>query len=132
MSATNAITIVGNLTDNPTLSYTKSEIAVANFSVAHTPRRFVEGEWTDGDTVFIRCTVWREYAEHVAASLSKGDNVLVIGELVTDNYEREDGTTAYGFNLSVTEIGPALRFVTTTSERAVAKETAKPKRPTRR
>jgi len=120
--ASNQTVLVGNITADPELRYTREGMAVANFSVAHTPRRLVGGEWEDGDVIFLRCTVWRDYAEHVAASLTKGAQVIVVGELIADNYEKDDGTTVYGYNLSVTEIGPALRFVVTTSAKAVAEK----------
>lgn len=113
MAGETVITVVGNLTADPELRWTNNGVPLANFSVASTPRVFdrKSNEWRDGEALFLRCTVWREYAEHVGASLTKGMRVIVTGELRQRNYEVE-GQRRTSYELEVHEIGPALRYGT--------------------
>jgi single-strand DNA-binding protein len=108
------ITVVGNLTDDPELRFTPSGAAVANFTVASTPR-FLDkatNEWKDGDALFLRCSVWRQAAEHVAESLQRGGRVIVTGRLRQRSYETKEGEKRTVVELEVDEIGPSLRFAT--------------------
>lgn len=106
------ITVVGNLTADPELRYTQSGISVASLTIAQSPRVFDKksNEWGDGDAVFMRCTIWRDYAENVAASLKKGARVIAIGYLTQSTYETKEGQKRTSFELQVNDIGPALRF----------------------
>jgi single-strand DNA-binding protein len=119
MAGDTTITIVGNLTAGPDLRFTPSGAAVANFTVASTPRTFdrTSGEWKDGDALFMRCAIWRDSAEHVSESLSKGARVIVTGRLKPRSYEK-DGQTHYVIELDVEEIGPSLRWATAKVARA--------------
>lgn len=113
MTGETQITVVGNLTSDPELKFIQSGAAVANFTVASTPRRFDKqtNEFVDGDTLFMRCSLWRDYAEHVAESLTKGMRVVVTGALVQRSWgEGEDKRTV--MEMQVEEIGPALRYAT--------------------
>ena len=107
-------TVVGNLTADPELRFTPSGAAVANFTVASTPRMFdrQSGEWKDGDALFLRCTIWRQAAEHVAESLTRGDRVVVQGRLRQRSFETRDGDKRTVVELDVDEIGPSLRYAT--------------------
>jgi single-strand DNA-binding protein len=108
------ITVVGNLTADPELRFTPSGQAVANFTVASTNRMLDKqtNEWKDGDTVFIRCSVWRQYAENVAESLTKGTRVVVTGRLKVRQYETREGGKGTSVECDVDEVGPALRYAT--------------------
>lgn len=112
MAGDTVITVVGNLTADPELRFTPSGAAVANFTVASTPRTFDRqaNEWKDGDTLFLRCSVWREAAENVAESLTKGTRVLVQGRLVQRSYETREGEKRTVVELQVDEVGPSLRY----------------------
>lgn len=114
MAGETVITVVGNLTDDPELKFTPSGAAVANFTVASTPRTFDRqtNEWKDGDALFIRCAAWRQLAENVAESLQKGQRVVVTGALRVRNYERQDGSRGTSVEMNVDEIGPSLRYAT--------------------
>jgi len=105
------ITVVGNLTADPELRFTPSGAAVANFTVASTPRTFDKNtnEWKDGDALFLRCAVWREAAENVAESLHKGTAVIVQGRLKQRSYETKEGEKRTVVELEVDEVGPTLR-----------------------
>lgn len=103
------ITLVGNLVDAPELRYTAGGASVANFVVASTPRMFRNGEWTDGETLFLRCTVWREQAEHVTDALGKGDRVVVTGKLRMHSYTKDDERRT-SIELDVEEVGASLRY----------------------
>ena len=111
MSGETLITIVGNLTADPELRWTQSGVAVADFTVASTPRTYDRnaGEWRDGDTLFMRCSVWRDTAENVAESLRKGMRVIVVGRLTQRSYETQQGERRMVVNLQVDEVGPSLR-----------------------
>lgn len=108
------ITIIGNLTQDPELRFTPSGAAVANFTVASTPRQFDRqtNEWKDGETLFMRCSVWREAAENVAESLSRGSRVLVTGRLKSRSFETKEGEKRTVVELDVDEVGPSLRYAT--------------------
>jgi len=107
-------TVVGNLTADPELRFTPSGAAVANFTVASTPRMFdrQSGEWKDGDALFLRCTIWRQAAEHVAESLTRGDRVIVQGRLRQHSFETREGEKRTVVELEVDEVGPSLRYAT--------------------
>jgi single-strand DNA-binding protein len=108
------ITVVGNLTNDPELRFTPSGAAVASFTVASTPRVLdkATNEWKDGDAVFLRCSVWRQYAENVAESLQKGARVIVTGRLKQRSYETREGEKRTVMELEVDEVGPALKYAT--------------------
>ena len=114
MAGETIITLVGNLTADPELRFTPSGAAVANFTVASTPRTFDRdrNEWVDGDAMFLNCSVWRETAENVAESLQKGARVIVHGWLKQRSYETRDGEKRTVFEVDVQEVGPALRYAT--------------------
>ena len=111
MAGDTVITVVGNLTADPELRFTPSGAAVANFTVASTPRIFDKNtnEWKDGDALFLRCAVWREAAENVAESLHKGTAVIVQGRLKQRSYETKEGEKRTVVELDVEEVGPTLR-----------------------
>lgn len=112
MSGETTLNIVGNLTSDPELRYTQTGLAVANFTIASTPREYdrASSEWKDGNTLYLRCTVWREYAENVAHTLSKGSRVIAVGVLHQRAYETKEGEKRSTFEFEVSEIGPALRY----------------------
>ena len=114
MSGETVITVIGNLTGDPELRFTPSGAAVANFTVASTPRTFdrQSNEWKDGDTLFLRCSIWREAAESVAESLTKGTRVIVTGRLIQRSYETREGEKRTVVELQVDEVGPSLRYAT--------------------
>lgn len=108
------ITVVGNLTNDPELRFTPSGAAVASFTVASTPRVLdkATNEWKDGESVFMRCSVWRQYAENVAESLQKGARVIVTGRLKQRSYETREGEKRTVMEMEVDEVGPALKYAT--------------------
>lgn len=112
MAGETTITVVGNLTNDPELRFTPSGSAVANFTIASTPRTFdrQSNEWKDGETLFLRASVWREAAENVAESLTKGTRVVVQGRLKSRSYETKEGDKRTVMELEVDEIGPSLRY----------------------
>lgn len=114
MAGETVITVVGNLTADPELRYTQGGVPVANFTIASTPRTFdrQSGEWKDGDALFLRSTVWRDYAEHVAGSLTKGMRVVAQGRLRQRSYETKEGERRTSIELEIDEIGPSLRYAT--------------------
>ena len=120
MAGETVITVVGNLTADPELRFTPNGAAVANFTVASTPRTFDRqtNEWKDGEALFLRCSVWREAAENVAESLTKGMRVIVQGRLKARSYDDRDGNRRTSWELDVDEVGPALRFATAKVTRA--------------
>lgn len=120
MAGETVITVIGNLTGDPELRFTPSGAAVANFTVASTPRTFdrQSNEWKDGDTLFMRCSIWREAAESVAESLTKGTRVIVTGRLVQRSYETREGEKRTVVELQVDEVGPSLRYATAKVTRA--------------
>jgi single-strand DNA-binding protein len=113
MTGDTQITVVGNLTGDPELRFTGSGAAVVNFTVASTPRQFDRqaNEWKDGETLFMRCSLWRDAAEHVAESLTKGMRVIVLGRLVSRSWET-NGEKRTVMECQVDEVGPSLRYAT--------------------
>lgn len=113
MSVDTSITVTGNLTADPELRFTPGGFAVANFTIASTPRAFdSQGqEWVEAETLFLRASVWREAAEHVAESLTKGARVIATGLLKSRSYETKTGEKRTVIELEVEEIGPSLRYV---------------------
>lgn len=120
MAGETVITVVGNLTSDPELRFTQNGLAVANFTIASTPRNFdrAANEWKDGEALFLRASVWREFAEHVAGSLTKGSRVIATGRLKQRSYETKEGEKRTSMELEVDEIGPSLRYATATISRA--------------
>ena len=112
MAGDTVITIVGNVTGDPELRFTPSGAAVANFTVASTPRAFdrQSNEWKDGETLFMRCSVWRDAAENVAESLQRGTRVIVTGRLKSRSYETKEGEKRTVVEMDVDEVGPSLRY----------------------
>jgi single-strand DNA-binding protein len=114
MAGETVITVIGNLTSDPELRFTPSGAAVANFRVASTPRTFdrESNQWKDGEPLFLACSVWRQYAENVAESLTKGMQVIVQGRLKQRSYQAQSGEERTVFELDVDEVGPCLKFAT--------------------
>ena len=112
MAGETTITVIGNMVQDPELRFTPSGSAVANFTIASTPRTFdrQSNEWKDGETLFLRASVWREMAENVAESLTKGMRVIVTGRLKSRSYETKEGEKRTVIELEVDEIGPSLRY----------------------
>lgn len=119
MAGETLITIVGNLTADPELRFTPGGVGVASFTVASTPRAFdkTSGAWRDGEPLFMRCTVWRQAAENVAESLTKGARVIVQGRLKQRSFETKEGEKRTVVELDVDEIGPSLRYATASVNR---------------
>lgn len=122
MAGETTITVVGNLTADPELRYTQNGLAVANFTIASTPRTYdrASNEWKDGEALFLRASVWREFAEHVAGSLTKGARVIATGRLKQRSYETKEGEKRTTIELEVDEIGPSLRYATASITRAAS------------
>jgi len=120
MAGETIITVVGNLTADPELRYTQNGLPVANFTIASTPRNFDRqaNEWKDGEALFLRASVWREFAEHVAGSLTKGSRVIATGRLKQRSYETREGEKRTAIELEIDEIGPSLRYATAQVTRA--------------
>jgi len=114
MAGDTIITVIGNITGDPELRFTPSGAAVANFTVASTPRQFdrQSNEWKDGETLFMRCSVWRDAAENVAESLARGTRVIVSGRLKSRSYETKEGEKRTVVEMEVDEVGPSLRYAT--------------------
>lgn len=112
MSGEPVITITGNLTKDPELRFTSSGVAVADFSIAVTPRNYNKQtqQWEDGDTTYYRCSVWREAAENAAETLRKGMRVIAQGRVSLRSYENRDGQQRSELSLQVDEVGPSLRY----------------------
>ena len=112
MAGDTVITIIGNITGDPELRFTPSGAAVANFTVASTPRAFdrQSNEWKDGETLFMRCSVWRDAAENVAESLNRGTRVIVSGRLKSRSYETKECEKRTVIEMEVDEVGPSLRY----------------------
>ncbi|MTD17451.1 single-stranded DNA-binding protein [Nakamurella sp. YIM 132087] len=124
MAGDTVITVVGNLTADPELRFTASGAAVANFTVASTPRTFdrASNEWKDGEALFLRCNIWRQAAENVAESLTRGSRVIVSGRLKQRSFETKEGEKRTVIELEVDEIGPSLRYATAKVNRAARGE----------
>jgi single-strand DNA-binding protein len=114
MSGETLLTVVGNLTGDPELRFTQSGVPVAGFTVASTPRTYdkATGEWRDGEALFLRCSIWRQAAENVAASLTKGMRVIVNGRLKQRSFETKEGERRTVIELDVEEISPSLTYAT--------------------
>lgn len=114
MAGDTVITVVGNLTADPELRYTQSGVAVASFTIASTPRSFdrQSGEWKDGDALFLRASVWREFAENAASSLRKGMRVIAQGRLRQRSYETREGERRTSYEIDIDEVGPSVRYAT--------------------
>ena len=108
------VTVVGNLTNDPELRFTPSGAAVASFTVASSSRYLdkATNEWKDGEPVYMRCSVWRQYAENVAESLQRGTRVIVTGRLKQRSYETREGEKRTVIEMEVDDVGPALRYAT--------------------
>lgn len=119
------ITVVGNLVSDPELRYTQSGVAVANFTIASNPRVWdkTTNDWKEADALFLRCSVWRDYGEHVAASLKKGTTVIAQGRLKQRDYEDNNGNKRTSIEMDVEEIGPTLRFATAQVQRNSSSKT---------
>ncbi len=119
MAGDTVITIIGNLTSDPELRWTPSGAAVANFTIASTPRTLDRQtqEWKDGEPLFLRCSVWRQAAENVAESLTRGSRVMAQGRLKQRSFETKEGENRTVIELEVDEIGPSLRYATATVTR---------------
>jgi single-strand DNA-binding protein len=114
MAGDTTITIVGNLTNDPELRFTPSGAAVASFTVASTPRSFDRqaNEWKDGETLFMRCSIWRQAAENVAESLQRGMRVVVTGRLKSRTFDTREGEKRTVIEMDAEEIGPSLKYAT--------------------
>lgn len=114
MAGETTLTLVGNLTADPELRFTAQGLPVASFTVASTPRTFDRraNEWRDGETLFMRCTAWRDLGENIAESLRKGTRVIVTGRLESHSYKTREGENRTSLELQVEEIGPSLRYAT--------------------
>src|SRR3989440_4837486 len=124
MSGDTIITVVANLPADPELRFRPSGAAVANFTVASTPRPFdrQSQEWKDGEALFLRCNVWRQAAENVAESLTRGSRVIVTGRLKQRSFETKEGEKRTVIELEVDEVGPSLRYATAKVTRAARGE----------
>ena len=120
MAGETQITVIGNLTADPELRFTPSGAAVANFTVASTPRTFDKqrNEWVDGEALFMRCAAWKQLGENVAESLTKGLQVIVQGRLKSRSYETKEGEKRTSMELEVDAVGPSLQFATAQVTRA--------------
>lgn len=112
MAGETTLTVIGNAVGDPELRFTPSGAAVANWTVASTPRTFdkQKNEWVDGETLFLRCSAWREMAENVAESIQKGMRIIVQGRLKSRTYETKEGEKRTVTELDVDEVGPSLRY----------------------
>jgi single-strand DNA-binding protein len=121
MAGETVITVIGNLTTDPELRFTSSGVAVANFTVASTPRTFDRqtGEWKDGDALFLRCNIWRQAAENTTESLTRGMRVIVSGRLRQRSFETREGEKRTVVEMEVDEVGPSLRYATAKVNKAV-------------
>ncbi|MEU6788085.1 single-stranded DNA-binding protein [Nonomuraea angiospora] len=120
MSGETTITIIGNLTDDPKLNYTKSGVGVAGFTIASSSRTYDKSveQWKDGEVLFMRCSAWRELGDHIAESLTRGTRVIASGRLSQRTYETSDGDRRTVMEMTVDEIGPSLRFATAKPQKA--------------
>jgi len=114
MANETTLTLIGNLTGDPEVRFLESGVAMAKFTVASTPRTFdkTSNQWMDGEAMFLNCTAWRQLAENVAESLTKGIRVVVTGRLRQHHWDTPEGEKRSMFQLDVEEIGPSLKFAT--------------------
>jgi single-strand DNA-binding protein len=129
MAGETIITVVGNLTADPELRYTQNGLAVANFTIASTPRNFdrQKNEYVGGEALFLRASVWKEFAENVAGSLTKGMRVVATGRLKQRSYQDREGNNRTAIELEVDEIGPSLRYATAQVTRAAGGDGGAPR-----
>lgn len=108
------ITVVGNLTADPELKTTQNGVSLCNFTIASTPRTFNRqtNQWDDGAALFMRCTAWRDLADHIVATMTKGMHVIAQGRLNQRQYQAQDGSQRSILELQIDEIGPSLRYAT--------------------
>lgn len=118
MAGETTLTVIGNLTTDPELRFTPNGAAVANFTIASTPRTRKANDWKDGDTLFLRCSIWREAAENAAESLTKGTRVVAHGVLKPRSYETKEGEKRTVIEFEIEEIGASLRYATAKITRA--------------
>ena len=120
MAGETVITVIGNLTADPELRYTQSGLAVVNLTIASTPRNFDKqsNEWKDGEALFLRASAWKDFAEHIAGSLTKGSRVIAQGRLKQRSYETKEGEKRTSIELEIDEIGPSLQYATASVTRA--------------
>jgi single-strand DNA-binding protein len=118
------VTVTGNLTGDPELKFTNSGTQVATFSVAANERRRVGDKWEDGPTSFVRCNAWRDLAEHIAESLSKGDRVVVTGTMREREWVTDSGEKRRTWELTAAEVGAALSYATVKIAKAVRRDDA--------
>lgn len=125
MANDTTLVIVGNLTADPELRFTQNGLPVANLTIASTPRSFNKqsNEWEDGEALFMRCSVWKDLAEHVASSLHKGDRVIAQGRINQRSYQTKEGESRTSIELTVDEIGPSLTYATAAVTRAQTNRT---------
>lgn len=116
------LTIIGNLTADPELRFTQNGAAVVNFTVASTPRMYdkQQQQWVDGEALFMRCSAWRDQAEHAAETLAKGMRVVVVGKLKARSYQDKDGNNRTAWELEADEIAPSLRYATANVTKAIS------------
>lgn len=114
MSGLPQVTVIGTITSDPELRYTASGAGVVNFTIASNSRRknATTGEWEDGDATFLRCNLWRQAAENVAESLTRGCRVIATGALKQRQYETREGEKRTSYELEVDEVGPSLKWAT--------------------
>jgi single-strand DNA-binding protein len=126
MPGETVLTVVGNLTADPELRYTQNGLPVVNFTIASTPRTFDRqaNEWKDGDALFLRASAWRDFAENIAGTLTKGMRVVATGRLRQRNYQDREGQTRTAIELEIDEIGPSLRYATAQVTRAAGNGSA--------
>ena len=131
MANETTITIIGNLVADVELRFTPSGAAVANFTVASTPRTFnkASNEWEDGNTLFLPCSIWRDAAEHCAESLTKGTRVIVQGRLQQRSYDDREGNKRTSYEVAVDEVGPSLLRATAVVTRATGGGKPAPRQP---
>jgi single-strand DNA-binding protein len=132
MAGETITTVIGNLTADPELRFTQSGAAVASFTVASTPRVFKNGDWIDGEALFLRCNAWRQMAENAAESLSRGTRVIVQGRLKQRSFETREGEKRTVVELDVDEIGASIKFKQVTvreSERSGGQQQQRQQRP---
>jgi single-strand DNA-binding protein len=124
MASDNTVTLIGNLTDDPELRFTANGAAVANFRLAVTPRVRQGDQWTDGETSFFRINCWRQLAENVTETLTKGARAIVIGRLRMRSWETDQGEKRTVVEVEADEVAPSLKFATATVQRTRTKATA--------
>lgn len=112
MAGETTLTVTGNLVGDPELRFTPGGVALVKFTIASTPRSFdrQSGQWSDGEPLFLTCTAWRDMAENIAESLTKGTRVVVFGRLKLSRWETPEGEKRSAYGLDVDEVGPSLRF----------------------